>query len=162
MMYHSIAEHWNSDERSLPGINCIAFPDGRVTILNCYSLYDPNIKAKELFCCPLCDTTIDSIEQYDAAYWTRVDEWVSLDYQGGKIYGGDGTMGNQGFIARTDGKDNLLWGMFFENTNPIKSLAIQGRTLVAINEHAVLKIEVDLDTLTHIKMIALTDREFCS
>jgi hypothetical protein len=150
---NSIIEHWNSKERKLPGINCIAFPDGKVIILNCHCIYDPNTKKRELFCAPLCDTTIDSIEKYAAAYWTHVDAWVSIDYQGGKIHGGDGAMGNEGFMARTDEYDQLIWGMFFENTNPIKSLEIKAGTLVAINEHSELRVEVNLDTLTDIKMI---------
>lgn len=154
-MSNLIIEHWNSKERRLPGINCITYPDGKVIILNCYSLYDPNTKKKELFCKPLCDTTIDSLEKYDATYWTQVDEWASVDYQGGRIYGGDGSMGNEGFIACTDAGDNLIWGMFFENTNPIKSVNIKERTLIAINEHSELRVEINLDDLTDIKMIIL-------
>jgi len=154
-MSNLIVEHWNSNERRLPGIDCIAYPDGKVIILNCYSLYDPNTKEKELFCRALCDTTIDSLEKYDSTYWTRVGEWTSINYQGGRIYGGDGTMGNEGFVACTDADDNLIWGIFFENTNPIKSLDIKGRTLVAVNEHSELQIEINLDMLTDIKMIVL-------
>lgn len=154
-MNHLIARHWHSEERRLPGINCIVFPDGNITILNCCSLYDPNNGKKEFFCRPLCDTTIDSIEKYDAAYWTLVDEWSGIDYRGGRIYGGDGQMGNEGFIACVDSKDDLLWGIFFENSNPIKSLAIKDDTLIAINEHAELRIEIDLENLTSIKMTAI-------
>jgi len=154
-MSNLIIRHWNREERSLPGINCIAYPDGRVTILNYYSLYNPNDRTRRLFCRPLCDTTAESIETYDADFWTQVDEWTSLDYEGGRIYGGDGTMGNEGFIACVDSADQLIWGMFFENTNPIKSLEIRGRTLVAINEHSELQIEINLDRLTEIKMMIL-------
>lgn len=154
-MGNSIAEHWNSRDRRLPGINCIAYPDGSITILNCYSTYDPNTKTAQRICKPLCDTTIESIEKYGAAWWTVVDEWVSLDYRGGKLSGGDGTMGNEGYIARVDADGRLIWGMFFEDTNPIKSLEIQGHTLIAVNEHAELQITVNLDDLTEIGMSVL-------
>ncbi len=64
-------------------------------------------------------------------------------------------MGNEGFIACTDADNNLIWGIFFENTNPIKSLNIKSKTLIAVNEHSELQIEINLDTLTDIKMIPL-------
>ncbi|MFV0351188.1 MAG: hypothetical protein ACK5JF_02600 [Oscillospiraceae bacterium] len=150
-----ITTHWNSEDRMLPGIDCIAYPNGSVTLLNMYSLYNPNNQQTSYYCRPLCDTTIESIEKYDATYWTRVDEWASLPYQGGKLYAGDGAMGNQGFIAHADANDQLVWGIFFENTNPIKSLEIKGTTLCAINEHTKLQIEINLECLTDIQMFAL-------
>lgn len=149
---NSIIKNWKSEERRLPGIDCIAYPDGSITILNCYNLFDPNTKEKTLFCNPLCDTTIDSLTKYNNDYWTVVDEWTSIDYNEGKIYGGDGAMGNEGFIACTDEGDNLQWGIFFENTNPIKSLKIEGNILIAINEHSELQVEINLENLTEIKM----------
>lgn len=54
--------------------------------------------------------------------------------------------------------DDLVWGIFFENTNPIKRLEIKERLLVAVNEHAELQIEINLDALTDIKMIVLQHR----
>ncbi|WP_338551407.1 hypothetical protein [Paenibacillus sp. KS-LC4] len=150
-----IAEHWNSEKHELPGMNGILFPNGTITILNTYSTYNPNTKESELFCSPLCDTTIESIEKYNNESWTVVDEWVSMDYQGGKILGGDGQMGNEGFIACTDAEDQLVWGMFFENTNPIKSLELKENILIAINEHSELQIEINVENLTQIKMTCL-------
>ena len=97
-MSNLIIEYWNSKERRLPGIDCIAYPDGKVIILDCYSLYNSNTKEKKKFCRPLCDTTIDSLEKYNSTLWTQVDEWTSMDYREGKIYGGDGAMGNEAFI----------------------------------------------------------------
>lgn len=148
-------EHWNLEKHELPGMNCIVFPNGNVTILNCYSTYNPNSKESNFFCSPLCDTTIESIAKYNVEYWTVVDEWVSMDYQDGKIYGGDGQMGNEGFIACTDAEDRLVWGMFFENSNPIKNLEIKDNILIAINEHSELQIEINLENLTQIKMTCL-------
>ena len=154
-MSNLILENWHGKKRKLPGIDSISYPDGRVTILNFCSLYDSATKKRELFCAPLCDTNIESIEKYNAAYWTVVDEWASIPYMGGKIYGGDGAMGNEGFIAYADAEDNLVWGMFFESTNPIKNLEIKGSTLVAINEHDELQLEINLDNLSEIKVVVV-------
>ena len=64
-------------------------------------------------------------------------------------------MGNEGFIAHCDAQNHLIWGMFFENTNPIKSLELVNHTLVAINEHSELRIEIDLQKITTIKMFII-------
>lgn len=152
-----IKKQWQAEDRQLPGINCIVYPDGKVTILKFSYIYNSGTKKRSCDVFALCDTTIDSIENYDAAFWTIVDQWVTLDYQGGKIYGGDGAMGNEGFIACVDGNDNLIWGMFFENTNPIKGVEIKNEILTAINEHESLSIEINLKKLTDIKITILKD-----
>lgn len=150
-----VAEHWNLEKHELPGVNSIIFPNGTVTILSCYSAYNPNTNESKFYCSPLCDTTIESISKYNVECWTIVDEWVSIDYQDGKICGGDGQMGNEGFIACTDAEDRLVWGIFFENSNPIKSLEIKDKILIAINEHTELQIEINLEDLTQIKMTSI-------
>ncbi|MBD8497270.1 hypothetical protein [Paenibacillus arenosi] len=155
-MHISITKHWNLETHELPGINCVIYPNGNITILNCSSIYNPNTKEDNFYCTPLCDTTLESIEKYNADFWTIVDEWVSIDYQEGKILGGDGQMGNEGFIACTDGENNLVWGIFFENSNPIRSLQIKENILIAINEHTELQIEINLENLTQINMTAIT------
>ncbi|WP_239614634.1 hypothetical protein [Cohnella mopanensis] len=151
-MNNLIMKHWSAEQSELPGINCIAFPNGNIIILNVATYYNPNNNERKIYCSPQCDTTIESIEKYDAECWTMVDAWTSIDYQGGKIYGGNGQMGNEGFIACTDANDNLVWGIFFDATNPIKKLSIKDITLIAINEHEDMSIEINLNTLVDIKM----------
>jgi hypothetical protein len=46
----------------------------------------------------------------------------------------------------------LLWAVFFWNSNPIKELAVKDGVLSAVNEHSELRIEVNLDKLTEIRM----------
>ncbi|MHA6531624.1 hypothetical protein [Paenibacillus sp. BAC0078] len=149
-------KHWSA-KRELPGINCIAFANGNIIILNIGTYYNPNNNERTISCSPLCDTTIESIEKYNNDYWTIVDAWTSIDYRGGKIYGGDGQMGNEGFIACTDANDSLVWGIFFDETNPIKKLSIEDKTLIAINEHEDMTIEINLDTLVDMKMTIRDD-----
>lgn len=139
----------------MPGLNSIAFADGSMILLDIKTYYDPNNHERTISCSPLCDTTITSIEQYDSDIWVIVDVWTSVDYQGGKIYGGDGQMGNEGFIACTDANGCLIWSMFWDETNPIKQLSIKDKMLTAINEHEELKIEINLDNLVDIKMTSI-------
>jgi hypothetical protein len=123
-----------------------------VTVLDCYSLTDSQTNKRELFCHPRCDTTIESLEKYDAADWTSSDEWTRIEHEG-KIYiGGGGGMGNMGFIAHIDDAGGLIWAIFFWNSNPIRELAVKGNLLSAVNEHSELRIEINLDKLTEISM----------
>lgn len=64
-------------------------------------------------------------------------------------------MGNEGFIACTDATDRFVWGIFFEHTNPIKALSMKDKTLIAVNEHEDMRIEINLDNLVDMKMIHL-------
>lgn len=154
-MENLIQEHWNKAPRELPGINCIVFPTGDVIMLNCWDLYNPNTEERKAFCTPLCDTNIAAIEKYQASEWVIVDAWTIVEDQGSKFYGGDGTMGHEGFIACTDLNDNLIWAMFFTNSNPIKKVEIKGNHLVALNEHENMRISIDLENLTDIEMVYL-------
>lgn len=152
MSENEVLKHWKDNEWQLPGINCIVFSTGEVIVLNYNQNFNPNTNTKSFYCTPICDTTIDSLEKYDPDCWTVVDAWTSIHYQEGKIYGGDGAMGNEGFIAYVDKTNQLVWGMFFEDTNPIKELAITDQYLIAINEHSELAIQINLDTLFDIKI----------
>jgi len=49
----------------------------------------------------------------------------------------------------------LVWGIFFDETNPIKKLSIKDKTLIAINEHEDMRIQINLETLVDIKMTYL-------
>ncbi|CAI6080511.1 hypothetical protein PAECIP112173_02911 [Paenibacillus sp. JJ-100] len=150
-----LMEHWSAEQRELPGMNCIAFANGDIIILDIRKIYDPNNNEHKMYCTPLCDTTIDSVEKYNHDCWTMVDVWASVDFRGGKIVGGDGQMGNEGFIACVDHEDQLVWAIFLEDTNPIKKLSVNDNKLIAINEHEDLRMEMDLQNVVDIKMTCL-------
>jgi hypothetical protein len=150
-----IAEHWR--ERKLPNFDCVVYPDGTVTVLDCYSLQNSQTKKRELFCRPLCDTTIESVNGYNPEAWTCVDEWTRIACDGGSLIGGDGAMGNMGFIARVDVRDALLWAIFFYNSNPIRELSVDGSKLTAINEHSNVRIDINLECLTDITKTILRE-----
>jgi hypothetical protein len=68
-------------------------------------------------------------------------------------------MGNMGFIARGDGDDALIWGIFFWNSNPIRELTADNGILSAINEHSDVRIEINLENITEINMTVLCQCE---
>ena len=153
-----ISECWRSQERKLPYGDLVAWPDGRVTILNCYAAQNFRTMERKLFCRPLCDSTIESLVRYDAAGWVAVMALTSIGCPNGMIYGGGGAFGSVGFAARVDNNDDLIWAVVFTGTNPIKELGIHGNTLIALNERSDLRLEINLDTLIDIRMIADNDR----
>jgi hypothetical protein len=119
---------------------------------------DAQTQERELFCRPRCDTSIESLEKYEAADWTSADEWTRIEHEGKIFIGGDGGLGNMGFIAQVDGAGDLIWAIFFWNSNPIKELAVKDGILSAVNEHSELRIEINLDKLSEINMHIIKNR----
>jgi hypothetical protein len=115
---------------------------------------DSNTGDADWCCRPLCDTTIESIEKYEQDCWVVVDEWVNarVGYAGGFIIGGEGGFGGDGFIAHIDARGGLRWGFFFEQTNPIAGVELEGNMLRAINEHSEIAVEIDLSQLAGVKI----------
>ncbi|MDR1153810.1 MAG: hypothetical protein LBL04_03795 [Bacteroidales bacterium] len=150
-----IAEHWNKERHELPGFDCIVYASGNVTVLDCYSLKDSRTGKRELFCHPRCDTTIDSVEKYAAANWSDAVEWARVEHEGKIFIGGGSDMGNMGFIAHVDSDEELIWGIFFWGSNPVRELAVTGGILSAVNEHSEVRIEINIENLTEIAMTVL-------
>ncbi|POP42707.1 hypothetical protein CHU32_19270 [Superficieibacter electus] len=148
-------KRWKEKE-ALPGINCLIFSDGKVTLLNWHRVYDPQTKTVKIACSPTGDTTLNSIENDDPDCWVTMDRWATIDYNGGKIYGGDGGMGNEGALVCVDANGHFLWGFFFTDTNPITKLMIKDNMLTAINEHAEIRLTINLKELTSIKVDVLS------
>lgn len=154
----ALQKFWKSDQKKLPSTNCIIYADGRVTVLDFIVLYDPNTRESSAQVSPLCDTTIGSLLKYNAwEDWTWVGVWDELvisDKQ--KFVCGDGSYGNDGFVACEDGEGNLLWALFSDRTNPIKSLKVVENHLIGITEHGTSQIEINLYDLTDIKFNFIT------
>ena len=136
----------------LPGIDCIVFGNGDVMIANTYCVMDSNTKEHSRHWHPLCDTTITSLEKYEHDIWTNIDI-----YHGAIMYGeqiivfGDGSMGNEGFVASTDKNGDLLWGIFFTFSNPILSAKIIHDELICVSE-CEIQIKIQLKDLTKISI----------
>lgn len=136
----------------LPGIDCILFGNGEVIIANTNCLKDPNIKKSKQFWFPLCDTTITSLEKYEDDIWTNIDIFHgAINYGEQKIVFGDGSMGNEGFVASTNKKGDLIWGIFFTFSNPIFSAEINKNELICISELEI-EIKIQLNNLTKISI----------
>ncbi len=131
-MENNIIKHWNNQE-ILGGIDCLAKNDEKVILLNCYTSI---INGKERsYCSPLCKTTVESLEKYNKQLWALFDVFsnTAIAENGYVIVGGEGEMGNQGFIACTDSNNNFIWSLFFLNSNPFYKIEIIGNEIKAFS-----------------------------
>jgi hypothetical protein len=135
----------------LPGIDCIVFKDGKVTIANTYKVANPDTMKNEHYWFPFCDTTIDSLENYETDIWTEIGICGTINHENKIIVYGEGSMGNEGFIASTDLNNQLDWAVFFESSNPIWSAEIINEELICISELETI-ISIQLNDLTKISI----------
>ncbi|WP_136668193.1 hypothetical protein [Flavobacterium sp. H122] len=140
-MTNKINEHWLNEE--LIGIDCVQKNNGEIIILNCYSFTNNNVK--QSFATPICDTTIDSLEKYNSDIWTSFEVLSNRVEINNEfiVLGGEGAMGNEGFVACTDINDNFIWGAFFTNSNPFYKIEVENNTVFAFSSNNLL-FKIDL------------------
>lgn len=147
-----IQEHWNNNE--LPGIDCIIRADGTVTILNFYKTNQEN--RINYYLSPICDTTIESLEKYNDDIWTEIEvnpDAIVLS-NGDTFVFGEGSMGNEGFIALVNSDKSILkWALFSTVSNPIIRVQSGEREIIAYSSDN-LKLTIDIDNPERIKIEA--------
>ena len=129
-------EHWLNDE--LIGISCVQKNDGKIIILNCFS-YTIDGKKTHLSM-PICETTIESVEKYNEDIWTQFEKFsneIIVDNKF-KIFGGEGSMGNEGFIACTDLNNDFIWAIFLTDSNPFYKIEFQENEILAYSSSNLL------------------------
>lgn len=144
-----IQEHWNQKE--LLGIDCLMMSNDVVTMMYFYEVDEEGIKT--YFTGATCDTTILSLEQYDDDIWTEIEVHpVSVKSENGNTYYcGEGGMGNEGFIACTDNKNNLQWAFFLTQSNPFIEIYLKDFKVIAISTLG-LKFILDLENPKNIEI----------
>jgi len=125
-----IIANWKINK--LPGIDSISKRDGTVVVLNCYR----NEEGKA-FCFPFCETTIESLLKFDEEIWTEIQVYHMVECHSlrRRVYGGEGGMGNEGFLACTDLENEFLWAGFFENSNPFIQVEILGDKIIGYSSY---------------------------
>lgn len=129
-------EHWSNEE--LIGINCLQRNNGEIILLNCFNTNHEN--QTSYFAFPICETNVDSIEKFNPDIWTSFeilsnrieinDEYI--------LFGGEGGMGNEGFIACTDYDNNFLWAIFFTDSNPFYRMEFKNDEVYAYSSNNLL------------------------
>ena len=88
--------------------------------------------------------TVAEVLKFEETLKKYGDEGVAIEILGSVInlendniaYYGEGSMGNEGFVAYADKKGKLYWLIFLDFSNPFWSIKIEGAYIKAITELA--------------------------
>lgn len=89
--------------------------------------------------------SIDEMLEDDPSRVSSVDGLASADLgEGGLLWGGEGSYGSEGFIARLTPDRTLIWAMFFAGSNPFDRIQLPGN-VATFSSTAGFEIAVDVD-----------------
>jgi len=124
----------------LPGINNLVYGNGILTILNIYSVSSDD--GKKYYAFPVADTTIESIEHYNDDVWTEIQPHPnSISTDQFKLSFGEGSMGNEGFIAM-ENNEGLVWALFSTESNPFINVELTDDSILAYSDFLVYKVDI--------------------
>ncbi|MFI6553897.1 hypothetical protein ACWGBY_02490 [Streptomyces griseus] len=85
------------------------------------------------------------ILESDPSWVSSVDGLVAVDLGSrGLLWGGEGSYGSEGFIARLTGERTLSWAIFFSESNPFDRIQLAGN-VATFSSTSGLEIAVDID-----------------
>ena len=91
-----------------------------------------------------------SLEKYNDDIWSEVDiSTEKIHYNNDIIFGGEGSMGNEGFIACTDKNNVLNWAIYFTNSNPFYKIEMIDDKICAYSSYD-LVYQIDIQNLEKI------------
>ncbi|MEE4486002.1 hypothetical protein V2T44_24020 [Serratia ficaria] len=136
-MKRVIVELWKNGE--LPIKNALYFADGRAELIDIISYPNPKLLKLGSF-------------DFHGFYERNKDEITTIDIikkiqlsDGGYLCIGEGSYGSEGFIACLDRKEDLIWVVYSENSNPFVSATIFGDSTVVIESSAGFRLEIDTE-----------------
>ncbi|MBV7669664.1 hypothetical protein STHAL_09220 [Streptomyces halstedii] len=88
---------------------------------------------------------LDEMLEGDPSWVSAVDGLVAVDLGGeGFLWGGEGSYGSEGFIARLTADRALIWAMFFAESNPFDRIQLSGN-IATFSSTSGFEITVDID-----------------
>lgn len=126
-----IQEKWR--EGLAPVVNGILYADGKIFQIDRTCAQKKILKPTE--------TKLEALMAQSEVLWACYDELHSIDisFAGIRIACGEGSWGEDGYIAAIETKKNLLqWVGFFDYTNPFIGLKLQNNSVVATNNLGVM------------------------
>ncbi|GAA2358781.1 MULTISPECIES: hypothetical protein [Streptomyces] len=77
--------------------------------------------------------------------WTSsVDGLISVELGQGGLWGGDGSYGSEGFVARLAPDRSLIWAIFFMESNPFEEIQLLGE-VATFTSTSGTKVAVDIN-----------------
>ncbi|MCX4783520.1 hypothetical protein [Streptomyces sp. NBC_01264] len=88
---------------------------------------------------------LDEILEIDPSWVSSVDGLAAVDLGSkGLLWGGEGSYGSEGFIARLTVDRALIWAMFFTESNPFDRIQLSGN-IATFSSTSGFEITVDID-----------------
>ncbi|MFF0479525.1 hypothetical protein [Streptomyces sp. NPDC004284] len=88
---------------------------------------------------------LDEVLEGDPSWVSSVDGLAAVDLgERGLLWGGEGSYGSEGFIARLTVDRALIWAMFFTESNPFDRIQLSGNVANFISTSG-FEIAVDID-----------------
>ncbi|MBT1187546.1 hypothetical protein HET69_27005 [Streptomyces sp. CJ_13] len=88
---------------------------------------------------------LDEVLEGDPSWVSSVDGLASVDLgEKGLLWGGEGSHGSEGFIARLTVDRAPIWAMFFTESNPFDRIRLSGN-VATFSSTSGLEIELDID-----------------
>ncbi len=75
-----------------------------------------------------------------------VEITLRAELSDGSLVGGEGSQGSDGFFARLNESQDLVWAVFFEDSNPFVGVDVTG-SLATFTTNLGLPVTVDLDSV---------------
>lgn len=75
------------------------------------------------------------LEKYKGDVWSEVDVFDRIEVDDYVIVCGDGGMGNEGYIARLDQENKLVWTLFSTVSNSFMKIVIEGDFIYVQSSH---------------------------
>lgn len=88
---------------------------------------------------------LDEILESDPSWVSSVDGLVAVDLGSkGVLWGGEGSYGSEGFIARLTVDRALIWAIFFMESNPFDRIGLSGN-MATFSSTLGFEVAVDID-----------------
>lgn len=88
---------------------------------------------------------LEEMLEIDPSWVSSVDGLVAVDLGSkGLLWGGEGSYGSEGFIARLTADRSLIWAILFTESNPFDRIRLSGN-VATFTSTAGFEITVDID-----------------
>lgn len=138
-MKELMQEHWTNGE--LIGLDSIIYSNGTFLKIEIESVRNEALKntfGREYFLRFVGESFLEEVlntyENDDLWSEYQANNKVNIDDEY-FIICGEGGMGNEGFIARTDLNNNLEWVLFSTTSNPFSQIKILGNNIYVQSSH---------------------------
>lgn len=136
-MTKTLEELWHSGQ--LPIRDGLYTPSGVVHLLRMNDTTPGGIE--------IVDTSdIDSILSADPDWLTSVDVTREAEIEGGagRLLAGEGSHGSEGFFARVDEKNDPMWIVYLEESNPFVDISLDG-SKATFHSSSGISVTVDIN-----------------